>query len=80
MTDTPTTDLTLEAARCNWANNELTHKLLESRDFEEARAEALDAKLKEAVELLNKPVATHKDPEWRHARSAFLASLEGDKP
>ncbi len=49
----------------NWANNELTHKLLESRDFEEARAEAAEAerdalkaenaRLREALEYIRKP-------------------------
>ena len=41
-----------------------------------SRAEAAEAKLKEAADLLNEPVITHTDPEWLHARSDFLASME----
>lgn len=39
--------------RAEWANSELTHKLMESRDFEAARAERTEALLAEAVEALS---------------------------
>ena len=55
-------------------------------DKEYARAEALDAKLKEAVSLLRGSDATFERLGYtpasiaRESINTFLASLEGDKP
>ena len=53
------------------------------RDKEYARAEALDAKLKEAVNVMQAWKTAGTDQDYYQAvqkRNAFLASLEGDKP
>ena len=69
--------------RAEWANNPLTHKLLESRDFEEARAEALDAKMKEALSVLkdmrDDKTGYRHAAHFRRRAAVYLASLEGDK-
>ena len=47
---------------------------------QEARAEVLDAKLKEAVDLIDASPIKRRSLLWNRKRRTFIASLEGDKP
>ena len=79
----PTDDELKAAHQAARYESDLAEQALQEMRAQKARAEALDAKLKEAVEVMQRVKDYRYDPNIGielNRLEAFLASLEGDKP